>query len=117
MSNVSDQRERRVRAAQNQSLFREVNERIETLNASFDGLLPIGDWICECADDACIERISLTLDKYEAVRAQDTWFIVAAGHFDGEVERIVERSDRYWVVEKFGVAASVAARANPRRRA
>jgi hypothetical protein len=109
--------DRQVRAAKNQSLFREINERIQTLNEGFSLVVPeSGDWVCECANESCIELISLTPDEYEAVRAKPNRFFVKAeaAHCWPDVERIVERTDRYWVVEKYGVGAVVAADADPR---
>ena len=67
---------RALRAARNQSLFREVNERIEALNEEFARILPMGDWICECADDACFETMSFTIDEYEAIRSNPARFPV-----------------------------------------
>jgi hypothetical protein len=100
---------RAVRAARNQALFREVNERVQQINDAFESLLPRGDWVCECADQGCIERLSLTHEEYEAVRANGARFVVAPhmDHFFPEVEAIVERHERYWVVEKVGAAADV----------
>jgi hypothetical protein len=100
---------RAVRAARNQALFREVNERVQQINDAFESLLPRGDWVCECADQGCIERLSLTHEEYEAVRANGARFVVAphADHLFPEVEALVERHERYWVVEKVGTAADV----------
>jgi len=42
-----------VRAAQNGSLFRQINERVEDINDGFGVVLPMGDWICECKDLSC----------------------------------------------------------------
>jgi hypothetical protein len=44
------------RAARNQSLFREVNEQVASLNQMFDELTPYGSWACECASVDCLER-------------------------------------------------------------
>ena len=55
---------RRVRAAKNQSLLREVNERIEQLapgqKSMFDELQRARtiDLACECMDETCIERVT-----------------------------------------------------------
>jgi hypothetical protein len=108
--------DRGARAARNQSLFREINERVKELNDGFSMVLPIGEWICECADDTCVERIELSADAYETVRANGTHFLVAPAdaHVYPDVERITERTDRYWVVEKFGKAGEDADRFNPR---
>jgi hypothetical protein len=111
--------DRAVRAARNQSLFREINERVKQLNEGFSLVLPIGEWICECADDACVQRIEVSAQEYEAVRDNGTHFLVAPGdeHVFLDVERITERSDRYWVVEKFGKAGEVADGVDPRSHA
>ncbi|MDQ3822911.1 MAG: hypothetical protein M3321_06695 [Actinomycetota bacterium] len=102
---------RAERLGRNQTLYREVNERVKEINHAFDSLVPLGDWICECGNDRCSQRIELTSEEYEAVRAEATHFAVAPddAHVFPEVERVVERHDRYWVVEKVGVAAAVAA--------
>jgi hypothetical protein len=104
-----------IRAAEHQSLFREVNERIEALNQEFSRILAIGDWICECADEECFEPIALTLAEYEAIRRHPARFPVLPGHELPEVETVVEANDRYLVVEKNGPAATVAAQHDPRR--
>ena len=81
---------RQVRAAQNQSLFREINEEVKALNDSFSTLLPIGEWVCECADLTCVERIEMTGAKYEAIRQGPNRFPVIPGHELPEVERVVQ---------------------------
>jgi hypothetical protein len=113
MSGADD---RAGRAARNQSLFREINERVKQLNDGFSMVLPVGEWICECADDTCVERIELSAQGYEVVRADGTHFIVAPSdaHVYPDVERVTERTDRYWIVEKFGKAGEDAVRLNPR---
>jgi hypothetical protein len=105
-----------TRAARNQSLFREINERVKQLNEGFSLVLPVGEWICECADDTCVERIELSAAEYEAVRIDGRHFLVAPGdeHVFLDVERVTERTDRYWVVEKFGTAGEMADRFDPR---
>jgi hypothetical protein len=108
--------DRGSRAARNQSLFREINERVKQLNEGFSMVLPVGEWICECADDACVERIELSAAEYEAVRGDGTHFLVAPRdeHVYLDVEIVTERSDRYWIVEKFGTAGEVADSLDPR---
>ncbi len=111
---MSDERIRRV--GRNQALYREVNERVQAINQAFDSLLPLGDWICECAKPECSERLSLTHEEYEALRADGSRFAVVPdeSHVFPEVEDVVERHERYWVVEKQGIAAVAVENANPR---
>jgi hypothetical protein len=107
---------REARAARTQSLFRDVNERVKTINEGFGEVLPLGDWICECADDTCTERLALSADEYEAVRAEPRRFFVSPSeeHLFAEVEDVVSEHERYWVVEKRGIAGDLAARVDPR---
>jgi hypothetical protein len=104
-----------IRAAKHQSLFREVNERIEALNEASARILPIEDWICECADEECFERLAMTVDEYEAIRMHPARFPVLRGHELADVESVVEANDRYLVVEKVGPAKAVAVKHDPRR--
>jgi hypothetical protein len=61
--------DRERRAANNQSLFRAGNERLKQFNEDWFGtVLPRGGWVCECANDACLEHIEMASSEYEAVR-------------------------------------------------
>ncbi len=114
-----DLESRQIRAAKNQSLFREVNEQIERLHDKFErqqARSEIADFICECAEEHCTERIDLSLDDYETVRRMPTHFLVRRGHNIPDVERIVAEHDGFIVVEKFGAAGSTAVGLDPRRR-
>ena len=110
------QKEHAARVARNENLFRQVNERVKEVSEAFDSRLPLPEWLCECADTACVERIALTLDEYEALRAEPTQFAVAPSesHVFFEVENVVDQTERYWVVDKIGTAAQVAADVDPR---
>jgi hypothetical protein len=108
--------EKMLRAARNQALYREVNEKLEALNEAFAVALDAGgSWVCECADLSCAEAMELTLGEYEALRAHPNRFAVLPGHVLPDVERIVEDHGGYVVVEKLGPGASFAAEMNPRR--
>jgi hypothetical protein len=111
----ADKHEREERAARNQSLFREINERIEDLNEG--GLvLPVGEWICECVDDTCTERVEMTTDEYEAVRKNGAWFFVAPTkeHVWPDMEIVIALNERYWIVEKVGEAGKIVEATDPR---
>jgi hypothetical protein len=95
-----------ARAARNQVLFREINERLRGLNAA--ALADNGEWICECANEACAERIGMSVEEYETIRDTGRHFFVAPAdvHVWPEIERVADRNDRYWIVEKTGPAAA-----------
>jgi len=106
-----------VRGARTQSMFRDVNERVRRINEAFSVVVPLGEWVCECADQECSTRITMTHADYEAIRADPTRFLVAVGdeHVVPEIENVVERHEQYWIVEKLGDAAEVAKSVDPRR--
>jgi hypothetical protein len=104
---------RTERQGRNESLFREVNERIAEVNQTFqvDGRT---EFLCECSREECKDPVSISLEEYEQVRQSPTSFIVLPGHEDESVERIVEANDRYVIVEKIGDAAEEAEDLDPR---
>ena len=104
---------RELRAAKNEALFRDVNERIKDL-----ALAQLGDWsdvLCECSDPDCAATIQVTIGEYEAVRANGTSFALVAGHEDPSIERVVDRNERFIVVEKTEPSAAAEARRNDPR--
>jgi hypothetical protein len=107
---------RASRLAKNEALFREVNERIAEITEGLSNSQDLDGVVCECADPLCLDRVGpLTLAEYEKVRGDGRRFIIAAGHESPDVENIVDRQPRYWVVEKHeGVPADVARERDPR---
>lgn len=102
------------RLAQNEDFFRGVNERIREI-ADRHGSDPHEyAFLCECSDPACVERVTLSLDAYEAVRAEPTRFVLAEGHSDATIEKVVETASDHVVVEKVGLAGMVAEALDPR---
>jgi hypothetical protein len=92
-----------VRIARTESLFRNVNERIAETAERFDAHET--EFVCECSDQQCTERVEATVEEYERVRKHGTYFLLRPGHEDTRVERVVEqRSHRHAVVEKFNAA-------------
>lgn len=81
--------DRTERAARNQSMFREVNERLEGLAEAFQHLTETSSFACECADLGCMAMMDLRLSEYEAVRAHPNQFAVLPGHVYPDVEAVV----------------------------
>jgi hypothetical protein len=99
----------------NEALFREVNERVKTINQGFGEPLPETDFVCECGLDSCTERVRMTLDAYEELRSNPTRFAVRPGHELPDVETVVEEHGDYVVVEKHpGGPAELATETDPR---
>jgi hypothetical protein len=110
---MSDEQARRV--GLNESIFRQVNEQIESLNRDQGTDGATMTVICECADGECAERFEISLSEYEKVRADPHRYVVVPGHQLPEFESVVERGDGYDVVEKReGTAAALAEETDPR---
>jgi hypothetical protein len=108
-----DEREKRM--AENEALFREVNERVSTLSDRLGPDVPY-EYLCECANADCTFRIALSSAEYEAIRADSKQFWVLPMHFTPEVERLVAENDRFWVVRKTGDAGEFVEKLDPRQR-
>ncbi len=102
------------RRATTEALFRDVNERIAEVVSGFDGAR--SEFVCECADPLCVRRIAASLADYEHVRSDGTTFLVAPGHEQLDLERVVARRPGFSVVEKMQTRArAIVRRLNPRR--
>src|SRR5438874_12161635 len=97
---------RERRRAENEAAFRAVNERIASLGRRFGA--DSAELVCECSNAECTERIALTTEEYERVRAEATYFLVVPGHETAGIERVVQREQGFSIVEKGGEAAEVA---------
>jgi hypothetical protein len=87
------------RYAANEAAYRRMNERIRSYKERSDHAEPMA-YRCECAEGACIDPIQVSLDEYGRIRRHDRRFIIAPDHDAPDLERVVERHPRYWVVEK-----------------
>ncbi len=106
------EREDKQRVAMNEATFRKVNEGMEAGQGD-SGLL---SFVCECGRLHCNKLLQLTRPEYEAVRENSRRFAIVDGHEILEAEAIVERHDRYLVVEKTGdPAAEIVEHTDPRR--
>lgn len=107
---MSDLEAQQRRLAQNQALFREINSHVVELNENFEGFGHGSAFVCECANTECAETVELSRAEYERIRTNSRWFFVAASeeHVFSEVEEVIERNGRYYVVEKFEAGAEIA---------
>jgi hypothetical protein len=88
------------RASQNHALFREVGEGLRVLSDEIDGVIVIEDFVCECVESTCIDRVGLSFAEYEALREVPAHFAVRRGHVHPAFDRVVEEHDGYAIVEK-----------------
>jgi hypothetical protein len=99
-----------ARLARNEVMFRAINERIRELAVRFsEGDAEPMAFVCECADETCVERIRLTTTQYDDIRGILARFVVVPGHEATPlVERVVYRSDDFVIVRKVGLAGDLA---------
>src|SRR3954466_13817327 len=101
------------RAARNESVFRDANERIEQRLEELslaDGRSP---FLCECENPLCTQPVRLTAEEYEAVRAHPYRFIVATDHTIEDAD-VISRSDEFQGIQGRGGEAGGAAERAPR---
>jgi hypothetical protein len=96
----ASQRDRELRAARNQSLFRAVNEKLRELNDTFAEVSETYAIACECADVGCVETLHIVMQQYVDVREHPSRFVVLKDHVFPEVERVIAQNNGYVVVEK-----------------
>ena len=105
-----------VQIAKTEAFFRNVNERIAESAERFGS--EEAEFVCECHDQSCVDRVEVPLSDYEAVREKATRFILLPDHENEHVERIVERRPRYRIVEKVNrTIAAMVRRLDPRAEA
>ena len=80
--------ERARRRAENENLFREGGADVDKL-----------DLHCECGENACAERLAVSVPDYLRVRKWDGRFLLVPGHEDEELENVVERHKSWLVVQ------------------
>jgi hypothetical protein len=112
---------REDRIVRNEALYRELNERVNTLaeDLSTRGVVEseeeAGEYFCECGLDDCMEKITMNRAEYEAVRASPIRFAIKPEHLLANVEQLVSQNDRFAVIEKLEGERELVSEHNPRR--
>ena len=98
----------KARLAQNEDFFRELNGQVNAVAEEHGVDSHAYEFFCECSDNACVERVELTLDEYAYIRAEPTRFVVKNNHVIKEIEHVVESVPDHMVIEKHGEAGRIA---------
>jgi hypothetical protein len=104
--------DRSDRLARNETLFRAVNERVEEVVRP--GPEEEIDFLCECGDGECREKVTATRGDYEQLRADAAQFVVRPGHEIPEIEDVVIRAEGFLVVRKHRDERAIAEETDPR---
>jgi hypothetical protein len=85
----------------NEIIQRDENEKanlkLHHILASDDKIL----FICECSRKECKDRIGLTNKQFYDFHRDRTHFVIMPDHQVTDVERVVTKTDDYYIVEKF----------------
>ena len=96
--------ERFERQALNEGLMRTVNDQIAALDkraTTWSEPERRFEFQCECGKTGgCGGRLQMSLAEYDRVRRQRDRFAVVPGHETAEIEHVVERDERYLIVDK-----------------
>ena len=106
--------DREARVAKNEAVAREINEGIEEAMAavSHEGYARM---LCECGQADCERVIAISVAEYEEARRDARRFVIVKEHLIPDVERIVDETGRFVVVQKReGTPAEVAEATDPR---
>lgn len=93
------------RLAENEAVFREINEDIKDWEKAGKPeernyhSTKVG-FYCECSDPACKENIEITPAEYEDIHIRRKQFILKPDHEFNEVEDVIEENEGYVVAEK-----------------
>ncbi len=96
------------RLRKNEQTFRDHNNRRVAFEERTVGPHEPVPFVCECGDRDCIEGAELTVAEYTSAHSAPNRFTVKPAHVFPEVERVAERGERFWVVEKFAMQAGAA---------
>lgn len=117
------------RLAENEIVFRQLNEQIHTGYAETNRLAREDSqpqftvihksddkplyFYCECSDEKCSMRIKINVHDYHAVHQRRDQFIVVPGHEVPEIEKVVSTKPGYNVVKKLVTPPEIADTLNP----
>ena len=110
MTENDRERASKDRFARNEAIFREVNERVADVT---DSEARATNFLCECGNLDCVQEVSLTDAEYMKVRSNAATFAVVPGHALGDVETVIEETDRFHIVEKHPREAAIAEATDP----
>ena len=95
-----------VSPAERKLIQNEATQRFENSRVKRTLQPLIGDdtkiaFICECSDLECRARIDLTTAEFDNLHSQRKRFVVKPDHEIVAIEKIIDRNDNYFIVEKF----------------
>ncbi len=100
--------------ADNQVAFRKLNNKLKKLIDELDEVAKergelahafktddTYHFYCECSDENCLSRITMSFDAYEQAHERDDTFTILRGHEVFDIEEVISVMPDYCVVRKF----------------
>lgn len=104
---------RAERLAANEAMFRVANERMADWEERHRDEA-VENYLCECANPACTERVGLTKADYERVRSDSCRFLLVSGHEVPDIETVIERNGEWLMIEKDPEVSEIVEDLDPR---
>ena len=89
--------------AENQNMARSANTRLQDVAGRTVQDGKVIPFLCECAADACLGRVDITIDDYFISHLDSNHYVVIPGHPRIEGEVLVGDHGKYQVVTKAAV--------------
>jgi hypothetical protein len=86
--------------AQNQDMARRANERLQDVAGRTAEEGKVIPFLCECADDACLGRVEISIDDYFIAHLDANHYVVMPGHPRVDGEALVADRGHYQLVSK-----------------
>ena len=88
------------RQAENQSVIRDANRRLQDVAGRTVQDGKIIPFLCECAEETCMGRIEVTLDDYFLAHLGPDRYVLLPGHARIDGEETVADGGHYEIVTK-----------------
>lgn len=106
------------RQIENEMIFRRANEQVtdgldelDAMHIEDDNIELLRkedlalEFICECSDENCKERVQMKLSTYQMIHVDRKCFVIRVGHQVEAIEEIVSTGPDYSVVRKDNTVA------------
>jgi hypothetical protein len=90
---------REERSVENQYRFNNANNRLRDLVEQRVGPNQRIPFLCECADDGCLDTVGLELSEYAELHKNSDVFVIVPGH-PRVGEAVLRREERFEQVER-----------------
>jgi hypothetical protein len=88
------------RLVESQHVFRSANERMQALAVAIVPAEQLIPFLCECADDACLGRVDMSLSDYDDIHRDRDQYAVLHDHQAVDGETVVEQRTLFDIVTK-----------------